>query len=786
MEKDKKFQSVILAALLHDIGKFGERSGEKLTPEDNNLLNLCCPHYQNRFSHYHVLHSGRFIRQYLGKEFSLVENLVLYHHLPDNFIGDKRLSKIITLADWLSSGERRGRENEEKGKPKEEPIISLFSSLGKDNEYFPLTSLQSDLSGFFPKNNPKDALLPNSYSNLWKEFDEEFQKIDLSRSFEFYLSQIFYLLKKYTFFIPASVWLDKPDISLFHHLKTTSAIASCLYQLNLPEKEIDKILEGIRNFSDREGGNLLDAKIFLIGGDISGIQDFIYSVTSKNALKGLRGRSFYLQLLSEAIAKTILRNYQLPITNLLSSEGGHFYLLVPGGKENEAKLDELKKRINTVLLDAHRGRLSVIISSLPLKWKDFLGENFGKIWEKLGQLLAREKRRKQSNLLEEKYKQIFGPYDEGGRKKPCSICGEEQKEEIEIICPLCHSFEKLSKDLLKNFLIEELVEEKSSSETIKEWEETLSNLGWNYQFSDRIEKHKNVYSINDLNFLEEGAVGFKLLARHIATKDGNIKELEEIAKEAKGIKNWGVLRADVDNLSKIFRAGLKKDKTISRLTTLSSLLSLYFSVGIENIAKDSKYSDKDYLVYSGGDDLFLIGSWSILPGIAQEIYNNFGKFTSYNCTLSSGIFLAPSDKFPIYQAADEAGKAVEKAKDKGRNKITFFDQPLTWQELKELSEIKDKIVSLLENKMPPSLLSILYSSWKDKELAKKGISMERIWRLLYGLKRLIGRVFSEFSEKEEWEKLEGLRETFITNNSLRPHLNIAVRWAEYLTRKEER
>ena len=64
--------------------------------------------------------------------------------------------------------------------------------------------------------------------------------------------------------------------------------------------------------------------------------------------------------------------------------------------------------------------------------------------------------------------------------------------------------------------------------------------------------------------------------------------------------------------------------------------------------------------------------------------------------------------------------------------------------------------------------------------------MERIWRLLYGLKRLIGRVFSEFSEKEEWEKLEGLRETFITNNSLRPHLNIAVRWAEYLTRKEER
>ena len=39
--------------------------------------------------------------------------------------------------------------------------------------------------------------------------------------------------------------------------------------------------------------------------DLSGIQDFIYTITSDGALKALRARSFYLELLTEHLVDTM-------------------------------------------------------------------------------------------------------------------------------------------------------------------------------------------------------------------------------------------------------------------------------------------------------------------------------------------------------------------------------------------------------------------------------------------------------------------------------------------------
>lgn len=40
--------------------------------------------------------------------------------------------------------------------------------------------------------------------------------------------------------------------------------------------------------------------------DISGIQNFIYSIGDKGALKGLRARSFYLEIMMEHIIDELL------------------------------------------------------------------------------------------------------------------------------------------------------------------------------------------------------------------------------------------------------------------------------------------------------------------------------------------------------------------------------------------------------------------------------------------------------------------------------------------------
>lgn len=45
----------------------------------------------------------------------------------------------------------------------------------------------------------------------------------------------------------------------------------------------------------------------LIGADLSGIQSYIYQVVSKYAGKNLKGRSFYLRILSDSIVRFLLK-----------------------------------------------------------------------------------------------------------------------------------------------------------------------------------------------------------------------------------------------------------------------------------------------------------------------------------------------------------------------------------------------------------------------------------------------------------------------------------------------
>jgi CRISPR-associated protein Csm1 len=71
-------------------------------------------------------------------------------------------------------------------------------------------------------------------------------------------------------------------------------------------------------------------KLLLVGGDISGVQDFIYSVRAAGATRQLRGRSFYLQLLTEACAHYVLHETGMPLCNLLYAGGGRWYALLPG------------------------------------------------------------------------------------------------------------------------------------------------------------------------------------------------------------------------------------------------------------------------------------------------------------------------------------------------------------------------------------------------------------------------------------------------------------------------
>lgn len=788
MNNTEEFYTIVLAGLLHDIGKFWQRAGGTLTEEDERLKAYCCP--DNKY--FHVLYSGKFVREIFKRKYNLIENLVLYHHYPENAPDNcRRLVKIIQLADWLSSGERRDKTNGDKTEDiGKEPLLSIFSITSIDDKnpdikphYVPLSPLNLDLNNIFPTEEKSYAISKNSYSIHWQNFYNEVTHLSDDQPSIFLVSRLMYILEKYTITIPSAVYQNQPDITLYHHLKTTSAIASCLWRHNLTERRLDSIINGVRN---SEKSTLDEMSCLLVAGDVSGIQEFIYSVTSEKALKGLKGRSFYLQLFAEGFTKSIIKQFGLTECNILYSAGGNFFILLPNLEAIKDGLDNIKSSLNKNILSAHRGKLSVNLVYIPVRYGDFVDYGFGNIWQEAKTKLAYEKRRKFSSLLEDPawIPKILGHFEQGGERKVCEICGEELQEGEDSPCPLCKSFEELAYDLPRaRFIQEEFVNPHELKERAKTWEELLGAMGIRFSLLPEATKKENAYLLNSSDFSHRGYAGFRFLAQSAPMVGNNVMTLEEIASNSSGIKKWGILRADVDNLGKIFSRGIPTHlKTISRMTMLSEMLTLFFNAHVEAIARSIDFKDRLYIIYSGGDDLLAIGEWSILPNFIKKLYEDFQAFTARKLTLSASIYIAPAIKFPVYQSADYSKSLLEEAKTGVKNKLNFLGKNIPWKELEKLEEIKDKIINLLDEKgpkLPRSLLQIIYQGWLEKERVEKGeIGMIRIWRFLYAMKRLKERY------PQYVEQIDELEKSVMINKELYPYLDVAARWAEFLTRKE--
>lgn len=777
----QEVQSVLFGALLHDIGKFYQRATN------------------DRIKHQRL--GGEFVEKYLGREWEIVRYLVEDHHDPENYAQRPYLAKIVQLADWLSSGERYSQPDQE-GQVKREPLISIFSKIKfNDSEpelqYFPLRELSTDLNHLKPTVNKPDAISDTSgkkgtkYEDLWSKFVCEMQQVQniVPENFDKVIEQYLSILEKYTMFIPSAAYKQQADISLYHHLKSTMAIATCILQ-SVPKDSIDEIHKKYKLYftSDRHDDTLNQQVAYLIGADIAGIQKFLYSIRARRALKSLKGRSAHVQLLSELTALRIIKEFRLTNANILYCGGGHFYIIVPSVEQTKEILSRIDNEIEqSVHSDVHH--LALIYDMVPLNWTDFKLGHFEKKWSELNNGLVIAKRRKHSAYISERgrLRERLGPLDNDLEAiKICSVCGnesdkfkiEEMNDETSITCAQCSGFEERGKEVsnaLKLFVAQE------SSPSVSNY------AGFMPYFNRSPKEHLEAYKLNDIDFVSDNCNGFRFLANHVADGSEGLITLEELAEESDcSFKKWGVLRADVDNLGAIFKNGLKDRMSISRLSVLSYLFSLYFSAHIQTIAEISDFYDKTYIVYSGGDDLSIIGSWDILPNLALRIYDDFKKFTGNrsDVTLSAGVFIAPADKYPIGQAAHYAGVELEKAKSLGKDRFTFLNTTVKWDEFKALVKLKnsicDKIGGMKGDNKGRSLLQILYSACEDDDLANDNkISYEHIWRFIYALKR-----WAERMKIKDVEALEELKNLFVVNHKMKSNTKMAVRWAELLTRKE--
>ena len=867
-------ENVILGALLHDIGKFWQRaepygSLDKSTFLENSTKSIIgdfCPKYKQNYSHKHSAWTYQFFVSFemwcynngLSGEDSVI-NIAAKHHNPTTVI-----QEIIQKADWISAGMDRStgedldseisEESKRRYNFRKQRLKPVFESLfANDYDNYKKNSLETlrynlnplDLSdtSLFPKNyTGEDVSLDEEFrDNLWNGFEQALPKLPKS-DFQSYLESMLSLLWKYTWCIPSST-IDIPDISLYDHLRSTSAVALCIYDY-INEKQPAEL-------SKNKANSPIIRKIFddpdekfttLICGDISGIQSFIYQITSSKASVSLKGRSFMIQLLSDACARYILQEMNLPYTNLIYSSGGNFYIIAPNTKFSKEKLSGVKNKINRGLLKKYKGKIYLAIGSQELSATDFLNNLHSK-WENVIQD-AREKKNRRF-ISEIKNSEFFKPFGPVEKVKPCNICGNdlqvENENDSEIICSDCKELIELGKRL-KNaqYIIE------AHSEDLKF--KPVPGIQISYEIADKSNLQSKlqktgglftkVWRLNNTDFLPYDekslsvkAYGFKFYGGNQMPllENGNVATFNDLAGEKHGsLKRLGVLRMDVDNLGFLFQrgftAGSINDKpsestglySLSRLSTLSSMLDIFFSGYLNNLARQKKYEDKLMVIYSGGDDIFMVGRWDHLVNCAMEIRQTFVQYCCGNphITLSGGMVMTPQ-KFPIHRSADMAGEAEEKAKSYRyilkeepvieKNAFTFLEKTLDWHDLEIACEMKQDLVDSIagtEEGLNRGILTRLrrihenYLNEKKIIESNKTLSKDQReelvqynkwrWRMVYDLTRFIqqnkkhGKLITNFQNA----LLSGYEyKNRKSHQNIQEFIDIPTRWAELCLRQ---
>jgi CRISPR-associated protein Csm1 len=675
-----KIGVIALAGLLHDIGKVGQRGfkDEKhLSAATLGMADYLCPTNEyGRHSYKHVLFTNEFcelIKESLPRSvnYSEIANLASYHHKPSD-----ELQRIISKADQLSAAlDREAYDSFDSSfdfrKTQLKPVSGTIAFDDGDNihpnESLELNHLSAD--GIFPKavDEPRDQTL--QYHNLWNNLTGSVKNLKIQGELK-YINSMISILEKYLWAVPSATNMDIPDISLFDHLKATSAIAACLYLAGSKEKPF-----------------------ILAAGDFGGIQKYIFSIKrgSGRMAKALRGRSFKVNAFSDSAAFGILNELGLPLSHLILAAGGKFYLLLPNEEKVIPTLRKYRELIHEWIIEKANGELRFALDWIPVSVEDDKNsiKNFPGIKDKLDQQLIDSSLRGLTTLYANgkwNESEWLRPGFAGKNEELCKSC---QANPVKItsggeeLCEACADDREIGRLAVKSKYMANHLDRSGRFQLPLASYDLLQELTEGEQMADLIvEFHGKDTGSGDKPIISTFKNNYIPIS-----ETGDVLEFGEIAEKASGKKYLGYLKADVDNLGLIFSKGLATGgqktpdrRSISRVTTLSRSLEYFFSGYLRHFL-ESKYPNT-YTVFSGGDDLLLIGPWDQVFALAADLQEDFARYTCHNKAwgLSAGIAVVGSST-PILHAQDMVKRSLELSKERvGKNCITAFSTTMSWEE----------------------------------------------------------------------------------------------------------
>jgi len=768
--KSSIFTEVVLAGLLHDLGKFAQRTGEMGITEDKTKGLYC--HYRsdgNYFTHEHTAYTDAalaLLQDIFPLEINIqsMRTLAARHHVPED-----PLDHIISVADRISAGsERASRSKDSQTRYYQTPLTSIFSRISlpgkKTNGVFQYRLSPIDSDDVFPVEGIVHER--KDYLRLWSGFIEDAKALR-GKPLPVFIPALVSLMERYTWCIPSSTSKDdEPDISLFDHLVTTAAFSAALYRYH----ESEGSLENMASILDEQ-----TKKFLFVSGDVSGIQRYIFDLKSdETAAKILRARSFEIQYLSDSIARLILSAAGMPALGMLMNAGGRFLVVLPNVKESKGILDRTREKTECFFLQRYFGELTINISNgVPASYRDLQLKD-GKMEQFYSDIsldVESAKGKKLQAGLRVLGHIIHSDYDEIQRTGAvCSSC-RKRPVDIDGRCSVCNRLRRIGEKLPKARYVSYQDQTWGKGNSL---DADLLRDVWLSEHESEIPEGYVPYTINTFS------PGYPLarMPYHVPMDEDRVLTFDEIADSTvKGVKKIAMVKADLDNLGFIFQKGIV-NRSISRYAALSRMLNLFFTSFI-NAEIEKKYS-MIYTVFSGGDDLCVIGPWSEAIEFALEVRKRFSEFTGGNksLTISAGIVMA-GNGMPMRSIARTAEHALERAKDTAeKNSVTLFGHTLGWEKCREMVDRGKRIVEHREtgkygNGIVYRLLE--YGRRRDRFHVDKILDENSsLWRshFCYDAARNI-----EDKETREWFK-ELAADTVIE------HIVVPASYALYMQRKE--
>lgn len=784
-------REVALAALLHDVGKLLQRGSgtpRAATHAEFGRTFLKELGYSEAVCEAALRHHGR------GREGQTVSEATF----PS--------TRVVYAADNVASSFRR-EGDEGRGFDPSAPLRSILNFVHRRGgsvpdglrAYLLAEYGKGGVNSYLPRELDETGTVPGDYRRLKDGLVETFSKLGDSED----VVSVLNLLERYGSYVRSTTSrADTGDISLFDHSRVTAAIAVCIAgHLNETRAE-----PTVREVEDREAERYL-----FVRGDISGVQKFIYTITSKGALRMLRARSFYLEIVAEHAVAKILESSGVSRTNVIYVGGGGFQLLLPNTDVSREAVEAVGRELNATLTCSFGRDLYLTLAMQSCAAPGITGEGLGETLSELGRILSEQKTRKHEEDLYRLFEEQPEPELES-----CSVCtrddvsvaeyeppapdvsGQTAEEPIRL-CETCHMLNRASRKLVDGrYLV-------NDGDDLR-----IGETGYGLSASSGA----TIYALDGVGdeACLRGAV--PLPAARYAMKDDEqehqIMDFGKLSERSAGAPRLAVLRMDVDNLGEIFRTGLPQEMhTFDRYAALSRAFTTFFKVIVPEICAGN-YENSLRLfgergvraatvVYSGGDDLFIVGAWSDVLELAVDIRRALHEFVCENpaVTLSGGISIHTSGE-PLYLMAEQAGLAEEIAKGNERNgrkkdsAVLFYrgsDHRTVGNHVPEAlfwDEVEGGVVALLERlnvfrrngELPfPRGFTRMLMDVVDVYEQEGHLSLPR---LAYALARM--EESGKLKDDERWKKL---KKELLQIETVKKYLRPAAYWLDLAERKGE-